>query len=67
MRNEHPTKLVSVHEAAEMLGLSFWTLYKWASEGRLPSYKIGRRRLVSMCDLQDIIRRSRQESRQTKD
>ena len=38
-----PNKLLSVSEAAEMLGLSKHTLNQWKSQGRIPFIKLGRR------------------------
>lgn len=37
-----PDHLLTVHEAADLLGVQPRTLYKWASEGRLPVVKLGR-------------------------
>ena len=39
-------RLMSVAEAAEALGMARSTLYRELGAGRLPSVKIGRRRLV---------------------
>jgi len=39
--------LVSVKEAASMLGLSAWEVYQLCGDGRLQSGKHGKRRLVS--------------------
>ena len=38
-------------EAAERYGISKWTLYRWAAERKLPSYKIGKLRRFSVDDL----------------
>jgi len=62
MNIEKGNKLLSIREAAELLGLSFWTLYGYVSQKRIPSYKIGRRRLISTRDLQVLIERSRCEA-----
>jgi excisionase family DNA binding protein len=42
---------LSANEAAERYGISRWTLYRWALEKRMPSYKIGRLRKFSVTDL----------------
>lgn len=34
-------ELLYVGEVAEMLNVKSGTVYKWASQGKLPSYKIG--------------------------
>jgi excisionase family DNA binding protein len=41
-----PTTMVSIAEAARMLGCSRTTLYAALDAGELPSRKMGRRRLV---------------------
>ena len=44
-------RYVSIKEVSEYTSLPIKTLYEWASTGRIPSVKIGRRVLF---DLQDI-------------
>ena len=44
-------RYVSIKELSEYTSLPVKTLYEWASTGRIPSVKIGRRVLF---DLQDI-------------
>jgi excisionase family DNA binding protein len=34
--------LLRVEEAAEMLSVSRWTIYRWVEEGRLEATKLGR-------------------------
>lgn len=36
------TKLLRVGEAAEVLNVSRWTIYRWVEEGRLEATKIGK-------------------------
>lgn len=36
------TPLLRVHEAAKLLRVSKWTVYRWIEEGRLRATKIGR-------------------------
>lgn len=36
------TRLLRVGEAAEVLNLSRWTIYRWVEEGRLEATKIGK-------------------------
>ena len=55
-------KLISAQEAAHRLGISFWTIYRWARTGRLASIRLGRRRLFSEEDLEELVRRARQRS-----
>lgn len=35
-------ELLRVHEAAEVLNVSRWTIYRWVDEGRLKATKIGK-------------------------
>ena len=43
--------LLDVHEAAQRLGLSTSTIYKWAKACKLPSVPMGRRVLFRASDL----------------
>ena len=45
---------LSATEAGERYGISKWTLYLWASQGKLPSYKIGKLRRFSIAELNDF-------------
>jgi excisionase family DNA binding protein len=51
--------LLSAQEAAERLGVSFWTVYRLARRGQLASVRIGRRRLFAAVDLEELIRTAR--------
>ena len=53
--------LLSAYEASERYGISKWTLYLWASEGRVPSYKIGKLRRFSVDDLDRFFERFKRE------
>lgn len=54
--------LLSVEQAAERLGISLWTVYRLAREGRLPSLCVGRRRLFDPGDLQRFVEQARGQS-----
>jgi len=56
--------LIGVEAAADRLGISVWTVYRWARAGRLVSIRLGRRRLFTEEDLQALITRARQPGRQ---
>ncbi len=53
------TKLLSVIEAAEKLGVSRWRVNQFIDEGRLPAKKVGRSYVILESDLQLV------ENRQT--
>ena len=53
-------KLLSVQEVASRLGLSFWTVYRMARDGRLASIRLGRRRLFAVTDLEDLVSATRE-------
>ncbi|MBW1853315.1 MAG: helix-turn-helix domain-containing protein [Deltaproteobacteria bacterium] len=50
---------LSATEAGERYGISKWTLYLWASQGKLPSYKIGKLRRFSIADLDEFFEKFR--------
>jgi excisionase family DNA binding protein len=45
----------SVSDAANSIGVHPNTIYNWISEGRLVSVKVGRRRLIRMDSLRELI------------
>ena len=51
--------LLSVEQAAQRLGVSFWTVYRLARSGRLSSIRLGRRRLFAEEDLERLISTTR--------
>jgi excisionase family DNA binding protein len=51
--------LMSVQEVAEQLGVSLWTVYRWARARRLASVQLGKRRLFTEEDVEDLVRRNR--------
>ena len=60
-KNRQPEKsdtpLRTLHEAAERLRVSHWTLNRLMAERQLASVKIGRRRFINRTDLDDLIER----------
>jgi excisionase family DNA binding protein len=54
--------LMSVQEVAERLGVSLWTVYRLARSKRLGSVQLGRRRLFTQGDVEELVRASRVES-----
>lgn len=48
-------KLISIAQAADLIGLTKKTLYAWTYEGKLPAYKIGRSKRVKVSDLEKLV------------
>ncbi len=53
--------LLDAREASKRLGLSFWTLYAWARNGRIPYIQLGKRKLFDPRDIENFIDRHRVE------
>jgi excisionase family DNA binding protein len=53
--DDAPSRLLSVEDAAERLGVSRATTYGLITSGALVTHKIGRRRLVSEAALADYV------------
>ena len=51
-------KLVGVSEAGNALGLSKWTVRAWAYSGKIASHKVGARLMVSVEEIERVIRES---------
>jgi excisionase family DNA binding protein len=58
-RTEQPERLLSVDEVIEILGVGRTSVNGYLWSGELPSYKIGRRRMVRPEDLETFIREHR--------
>jgi excisionase family DNA binding protein len=54
--------LLSVPEAAKMLGVSLWTLRQWLSQRRLAMINVGRLTKLTLEDIQEFIERNRKEA-----
>ena len=48
-------KLLKIESAADLLGLSPWTIRSWIAQGRLRSAKVGSRRLVHESEVRRLI------------
>jgi len=56
----HP--LLSIPEAAKILGVSVWTLRQWLSQRRLPYIKVGRLTKLKIEDVEGFIEGHRCEA-----
>jgi excisionase family DNA binding protein len=50
-------QILSIVEAAERLGVSYQTAYKWVERGELPTVRVAGRRRVPAAALDEILRR----------
>lgn len=55
--------LISVKEAAQILGIATITAYRMCEGGRLPSIKIGGRRLIAEATIEALIASATGEER----
>ena len=53
--NNTDFKLLSVKEACEKLGVSYWSIYQLINRNALKTVKIGARRLVSLRSINHFI------------
>ncbi len=49
-------KLLGLKKAARALDVSVWTLIDWARKGRIVTVKLGRRRMLSVAELERLAR-----------
>jgi excisionase family DNA binding protein len=56
------TKLISLDDAARQTSTSVWFWRRAISEGRIPSVKLGRRRLIEETVLEKTIEQGRQNA-----
>jgi excisionase family DNA binding protein len=49
------TQTISIENLAEQLDVSSWTVRTWLRQGRLPFFKVGRRLLVRMQDVEVLL------------
>jgi excisionase family DNA binding protein len=52
---DNSRRLISIKEAAQRLGLSAITIYRWAESGKLPSVKLGGRRLIAEATIEALV------------
>lgn len=55
MSENGPGCLISIKEAAQRLGISAISAYRWAEAGKIPSVKLGSRRLIPEAAIESII------------
>ena len=55
---EQVPRTVAVDALAERLGVSPWTVRTWLRQGRVPYFKLGRRVLVRLDDVDALLARN---------
>ncbi len=53
-------RMLSMQEASQRLGVSFWTVHRLVKHGKLITSKVGRRRFVHESDLDSFMNQCRQ-------
>lgn len=56
-------RLFSMRQAADILGVRYQTIRRWATEGRIESVKLGARRLVAEGTLKRLVAEGWQQQR----
>ncbi|HOV76768.1 MAG TPA: helix-turn-helix domain-containing protein, partial [Sedimentisphaerales bacterium] len=47
--------MLSVREAAEVLGVSQKTVYRWIKEGRVPSHRLGGQHFLERSEVNNLV------------
>jgi nitrogen PTS system EIIA component len=47
--------MISVREAAELIGVSQKTIYRWIKDGRMPSYRLGGQHFLERSEVNDLV------------
>jgi PTS system nitrogen regulatory IIA component len=47
--------MISVREAAELIGVSQKTVYRWIKDGRVPSYRLGGQHFLERSEVNDLV------------
>jgi len=61
-KDEQSERLLSLKDAAARLGVSDWTVRRWALQGRIESAKLGGRRLIPKRTVERMIEKAVQQS-----
>lgn len=49
-------KWVGIEDVMEHLGLSRWTILTWIKEGKLPAYRVGKKYVFKLSEVDEYIR-----------
>lgn len=53
------TKFYTIEEIADLLKVSYLTVFRWIQAGKLPAYKVGKRYRIEVKDLNNFLERSK--------
>ncbi len=51
-------KAVSIHDAAHLVGVSYWTIRRRVSDGTIKAFRVGRSLRIPVAELDKLMRRS---------
>jgi excisionase family DNA binding protein len=63
MRQDTLPQAMTIEGIAQRWGLSHWTVRTWIREGRIASFKVGRRILVKVDDIEGLMNESYKPAR----
>lgn len=52
-------KFYTIEEVANLLRVSYLTVFRWIKAGKLPAYKVGKRHRIEISDLNNFLERSK--------
>jgi excisionase family DNA binding protein len=61
---QNATEFLTVDEAAQLAGLSHWTIRRWLDSGRLTRYRAASRVVVSRAELLELVKPKKSEDSQ---
>ena len=53
------TKFYTIEEIAELLKVSYLTVFRWIQAGKLSAYKVGKRYRIEVKDLNNFLEKSK--------
>ena len=56
VKDENASAFLTAEEAAQLVGLSHWTIRLWLHKGRLTRYKSGSRTVVNRAELLELLK-----------
>lgn len=60
-------RLLGLAEVADQLGISIWTVRRWAAQKRFRTVRLGRRVLVPESEVRELVARNMEEAQAPKE